>query len=62
MKGIKLANKLRSVIETDALPYTPIVPMGFTSVTSGEYTISAIEANDFSNVVLEDRFTGEQTD
>jgi len=50
------------MLAVNALPSTPIVPMGFTSVTSGEYTISAIEANDFSNVVLEDRFTGEQTD
>jgi hypothetical protein len=46
----------------NALPETPVVPMGFTSVTSGEYTISAIETSDFANVVLEDRFTGEQTD
>jgi len=46
----------------NALPETPVVPMGFTSVTSGEYTISAIETSDFANVVLEDRVTGEQTD
>ena len=46
----------------NALPETPVVPMGFTSVTSGEYTISAVETSEFANVVLEDRFTGEQTD
>jgi hypothetical protein len=46
----------------NALPETPVVPMGFTSVTSGEYTISAVETGDHANVVLEDRFTGEQTD
>ena len=50
------------MLAVNALPSTPIVPMGFTSVTTGEYTISAIEVNDFSNVVLEDRFTGNQTD
>jgi hypothetical protein len=49
-------------LAVNALPATSIVPMGFTSVTTGEYTISAIETSDFSNVVLEDRFTGEQTD
>jgi hypothetical protein len=46
----------------NALPETPVVPMGFTSVTSGEYTIEAIETSEFTNVVLEDRTTGEQTD
>jgi hypothetical protein len=46
----------------NALPETPVVPMGFSSVTSGEYTISAVETSEFTNVVLEDRFTGEQTD
>ena len=50
------------MLAVNALPATPIVPMGFTSVTSGEYTISAIETSDFTNVVLEDRVTGEQTD
>lgn len=46
----------------NALPATTIVPMGFTCVTSGEYTISAIETSEFANVVLEDLTTGEQTD
>jgi len=46
----------------NALPATPVVPMGFTSVTTGEYTISAIETSEFADVVLEDLVTGEQTD
>ncbi|MCD4732058.1 MAG: lamin tail domain-containing protein [Bacteroidales bacterium] len=50
------------MLAVNALPSTAVVPMGFTSVTSGEYTISAIEISDFTNVVLGDRFTGEQTD
>jgi hypothetical protein len=45
----------------NALQPTSMVPMGFTSVTSGEYTISAIETSEFENVVLEDLVTGEQT-
>jgi hypothetical protein len=49
-------------LAVNALPATPVVPMGFTSVTTGEYTISAIETSEFANVVLEDRVTGEQTD
>ncbi len=36
--------------------------MSFTSVTSGTYTIEAIETSEFENVVLEDLFTGIQTD
>jgi len=50
------------MLAVNALPATSIVPMGFTSVTTGEYTISAIETSDFANVVLEDLVTGEQTD
>jgi len=46
----------------NALPATLVVPMGFTSVTTGEYTISAIETSEFADVVLEDLVTGEQTD
>lgn len=50
------------MLAANVLPETPVVPMGFTSATSGEYTISAIETSEFENVVLENRFTGEKTD
>jgi hypothetical protein len=50
------------MLAVNALPETAMVPMGFTSEVSGSYTISAIETSNFANVVLEDRFTGEQTD
>jgi hypothetical protein len=45
----------------NTLQETPMVPMSFFAAQSAEYTISAIETSDFANVVLEDRFTGEQT-
>jgi len=50
------------MLAVNALPATDMVPMGFTANTSGEYTISAIETSEFTDVVLEDRTTGEQTD
>ncbi|MCD4789759.1 MAG: hypothetical protein K8R37_07130, partial [Bacteroidales bacterium] len=37
---------------------TPSVPLAFTAGQSGTYTIDAIETSDFSNVLLEDLFTG----
>ncbi len=45
----------------NALPATDMVPMGFTSATSGEYTISAIETSEFSEVYLQDLVTGQVT-
>ncbi len=42
-------------------PATTSVPMAFTSSTSGSYTIEAIETSNFPNVVLEDTYTGIQT-
>jgi hypothetical protein len=39
-----------------------MVPMGFTSVTSGQYTISAIETSEFTEVYLQDLVTGDVTD
>ena len=46
----------------NALPATSVVPMGFTSVTSGEYTISAIETTNFTEIYLKDLVTGAVTD
>jgi hypothetical protein len=46
----------------NALPATESVPMGFTSATSGEYTISAIETSEFTEVYLQDVVTGAVTD
>jgi hypothetical protein len=43
-------------------PAVELVHMGFTSSTSGSYTIEAIETSDFANVVLEDVVTGIETD
>jgi hypothetical protein len=45
----------------NSLPATPAVPMSFTSVTSGTYTIEAVETSEFENVVLEDLVLGIQT-
>jgi hypothetical protein len=46
----------------NSLPATTVVPVGFTSVTSGTYTIEATETSEFENVVLEDKLLGVQTD
>lgn len=46
----------------NALPATDMVPMGFTSATSGEYTIGAIETSEFAEVYLQDIVTGDVTD
>jgi hypothetical protein len=45
----------------NTLPETSMVPVGFTAVESGVFTISAIETSEFTNVVLEDLFTQTQT-
>lgn len=50
------------LLAVNALPNTLMVPMGFTSVTTGIYTISAIETSEFDFVVLEDLLTGVQND
>jgi hypothetical protein len=49
-------------LAVNALPATDMVPMGFTSVTSGEYTIHAIETSEFAEVYLQDLVTGDVTD
>ncbi len=46
----------------NALPATTMVPVGFRTAIPGEFTISAIETSEFNDVVLEDLFTGIQTD
>jgi PKD repeat protein len=50
------------MLAINALPETPAVPMGFRANGSGTYTIEAIETSEFENVVLEDLFTGVETD
>lgn len=39
-----------------------MVPVGFTALQTGEFTISAIETSEFKDVILEDLFLGVQTD
>jgi hypothetical protein len=50
------------MLAVNALPETKAVPMGFTSETSGTYTIEAVETSEFANVVLEDLANGIETD
>ncbi len=45
----------------NALPATTMVPTGFRTAVPGEFTISATETSEFSDVVLEDLFSGKQT-
>ncbi len=49
-------------ISINHMPATPSVPVFFECPTSGSVTIEAIETSEFENVVLEDLFTGIQTD
>ncbi|MEN8251579.1 MAG: cohesin domain-containing protein [Bacteroidota bacterium] len=49
-------------LSINSLPATELVHMSFTTGQSGTFTIEATETSDFSHVVLEDTFTGEQTD
>jgi len=46
----------------NSLPATSMVPTGFRTNIAGEFTIVATETSEFNNVVLEDLFTGIQTD
>ncbi len=50
------------MLAINALPETATVPMGFKANGAGTYTIEAIETSEFQNVVLEDLFTGIETD
>ncbi|MCD4745874.1 MAG: fibronectin type III domain-containing protein, partial [Bacteroidales bacterium] len=49
-------------LSINGLPETEMVPVGFTAVESGVFTISAIKTSEFANIVLEDLFTQTQTD
>jgi hypothetical protein len=49
-------------LSINGMPETTMVPVGFTAVESGVFTISAVETSEFANVVLEDLFTQTQTD
>ncbi|MEZ5197046.1 MAG: T9SS type A sorting domain-containing protein [Bacteroidales bacterium] len=53
-----MANGYMSI---NTLPATKMVPTGFRSSIPGQFTISAVETSDFSDVILEDLVTGEQT-
>ncbi|MCF8367647.1 MAG: lamin tail domain-containing protein [Bacteroidales bacterium] len=46
----------------NGLPQADMVPVGFTALEAGEFTISALETGDFSDVILEDILLGTQTD
>jgi hypothetical protein len=46
----------------NGMPETTSVPLGFTAVNSGEYTIEIAEAGEFSDIILEDMLVGVQTD
>jgi hypothetical protein len=49
-------------LAVNVIPEAQPVPMNFVANGSGTYTIEAIEASDFSTVILEDLTTGETTD
>lgn len=49
------------MLSINVLPATETVPVGFTAGVSGTYEISAPEVNDFGYLVLEDLFTGIET-
>lgn len=46
----------------NALPETESVPMGFIANGSGTYTIEAVETSELETVILEDLFSGVQTE
>ncbi|MBM3434965.1 MAG: T9SS type A sorting domain-containing protein [Bacteroidetes bacterium] len=46
----------------NALPETEFVPMGFSANGSGTFYLEAIETSEFETVILEDLFSGVQTD
>ena len=51
-----------TMLSINGMPETSMVPVGFTAVEQGVFTISAIETSEFANVVLEDLFEDTQTD
>jgi hypothetical protein len=46
------------ILAVNGLPETTTVPVGFTVVESGSYTITAIEKGEFTTIYLEDLLTG----
>ncbi|MCD4790657.1 MAG: T9SS type A sorting domain-containing protein [Bacteroidales bacterium] len=50
------------MLAINAQPEVDMVPMAFTSVESGTFTIEAIETSDFGIVILQDLVTGVETD
>jgi hypothetical protein len=49
-------------LSINGMPETATVPVGFTSMQSGTFTLSASKTGDLIKVVLEDLLTGVQTD
>ena len=49
-------------LSINSQPETNMVPMSFNTGQNGTFTIEATETSEFSHVVLEDKFTGEQID
>ncbi|NOX45880.1 MAG: T9SS type A sorting domain-containing protein [Chlorobi bacterium] len=49
-------------LSVNGMPEVQSTVVGFSAVNSGEFTISASEKGEFADVVLEDTFTGTQTD
>jgi hypothetical protein len=49
-------------LSINGMPETSVVPVGFTTAQSGDFTISAVETSEFNHVFLEDLFTGSFTD
>jgi len=47
-------------LSVNGLPKTDMVPLGFTAVNSGEFTINVIETGEFNEIILEDLFTNHQ--
>jgi len=49
-------------MSVNGMPQALTVPVGFTAVESGVFTISALQTGEFTKVALEDLFTGTFTD
>ena len=45
-------------MSVNGMPQTSTVPVGFTAVQSGNFTISAVHKGEFTKVTLEDLFNG----
>ncbi len=49
-------------LSINGMPQASTVPVGFTAIESGIFTITAVETGEFANIYLEDTFTGMITD